>query len=492
MIKKIKENKGITGVDATIAVVILIIFVPLIASLFSNLINIKLRNERKSTALNIAIQMIEGIKSMDYDKVVSGITVEDVLGQTGDLNSEILPKGYTIDTIAVVEKEDTKEVTISVGYIQNNKKESIELSTIISQKLETEEKLELIGEIVNPKSTYEENDDIEYEITLNNIGDITLYNVHISLEKLENQYGETYGTQEWDLTEPLTAGSTEKITTNFLARNGIWDAHFKVTATTQQDGGDTIEYTREMFVYRLTVKDKMIVKLERVNNSQDETGYNLGEIVKFKTVITNTGTSTIKGISIESPSGFEENVIERIEPGETKEVEGYEYEIKEEDIGKGTLKYSVKVTTTEPAIEQTAETTFKVADVVSVLEVKFEEVSRPKEDNTYNYYKDNGIEFMISLCNIGNTSLKNLSVKLYFGNEGSDLYDYSYGWNVDIGINAMKSIRKTILPTDIRFENFTGEKIVFVEIIDENGNVTKSNNIKIKLDNNDGYEAVGG
>ena len=492
MIKKVKENKGITGVDATIAVVILIIFVPLIASLFSNLINIKLRNERKSTALNIAIQLIEGIKTMDYDSVISGITAEDILGQSGDLSSEILPKGYSIDTIAVVEKEDTKEVTIAVGYIQNNKKEHIELSTIIAPKLETDEKLELIAEIVNPKSTYEENDEIEYEITLNNIGDITLYNVHISLEKMENQYGETYGTQEWDLTEPLTAGSTEKITTTFLARNGIWDAHFKVTATTQPDGGDTIEYTRAMFVYRLTVKDKMIAELKVVNYSQDEAGYNLGETVKLKTVITNTGTSTIKGISIESPKGFEENVIERIEPGETKEVEGYEYIIKEEDIGKGTLTYSVKITTTEPSIEQTIETSFRVLDVVSVLEVEFIETSKPKEDNTYNYYNDDGIDFEISLSNIGNTSVKNLAVRLYIGNENSDLYDYSYGWNVDIGINAMKTIKKTVLPTDIRFENFTGDKVAFVEIIDENGNVTKSKNIKIKLNNLDDFEAVGG
>ena len=484
MIKKVKENKGITGVDATIAVVILIIFVPLIASLFSNLINIKLRNERKSTALNIAIQLIEGIKTMDYDSVISGITAEDILGQSGDLSSEILPKGYSIDTIAVVEKEDTKEVTIAVGYIQNNKKEHIELSTIIAPKLETDEKLEIIEKIVKPKKTYKKNDEIKYKITLNNIGDITLYNVHISLEKMENQYGETYGTQEWDLTEPLTAGSTEKITTTFLARNGIWDAHFKVT--------DTIEYTRAMFVYRLTVKDKMIAELKVVNYSQDEAGYNLGETVKLKTVITNTGTSTIKGISIESPKGFEENVIERIEPGETKEVEGYEYIIKEEDIGKGTLTYSVKITTTEPSIEQAIETSFRVLDVVSVLEVEFIETSKPKEDNTYNYYNDDGIDFEISLSNIGNTSIKNLAVRLYIGNENSDLYDYSYGWNVDIGINAMKTIKKTVLPTDIRFENFTGDKVAFVEIIDENGNVTKSKNIKIKLNNLDDFEAVGG
>ena len=56
----------------------------------------------------------------------------------------------------------------------------------------------------------------------------------------------------------------------------------------------------------------------------------------------------------------------------------------------------------------------------------------------------------------------------------------------------MKTIKKTVLPTDIRFENFTGDKVAFVEIIDENGNVTKSKNIKIKLNNLDDFEAVGG
>ena len=55
----------------------------------------------------------------------------------------------------------------------------------------------------------------------------------------------------------------------------------------------------------------------------------------------------------------------------------------------------------------------------------------------------------------------------------------------------MKTIKKTVLPTDIRFENFTGEKVAFVEIIDENGNITKSKSIKIKLDNIEDNEAVG-
>ena len=41
ILKKRKDNKGITGVDATIAVTILMIFVPLITSLISNTYNAK-------------------------------------------------------------------------------------------------------------------------------------------------------------------------------------------------------------------------------------------------------------------------------------------------------------------------------------------------------------------------------------------------------------------------------------------------------------------
>lgn len=485
MLKKIRENKGITGVDATIGVVILIIFIPLIASLFSNVVNINLRTKRKATALDIAIQVVEGIKMMDYDSIISGITVEDALGESGDLNASSIPKGYTVDTIAVVEQDGYKEITVSVGYVQNNKKEYIELNTIIRPKVEVEEQIELVAEITNPKATYEENDNIEYEISVSNLGDTTLYNVHVTLENLENQYGETYANQEWDIADPLTAGSTEKLTTNFTARNGIWNANFKVTATTLADGGDTIEYTRQLFVYRLTVKEKMIVKIETINDSQNDTGYDLGETVNFKAIITNTGTSTIKGISIDSAKGFEENIIERLEPGETKEVQGYSYTIKEEDIGKGTLTYAIKVTTAEPSLEQTVEATFKVADTIAVISAEFEETSQPVEGDTYNYYKDQSIDFYISLTNIGNSRLKNVSIRLYIGNDEEGPYDYTYGWIEDIGINAMKTIRKSVLPSDIRIENFAGTKVAFVEIIDENGNRIKSKNILIDLSNSE-------
>ena len=66
ILKKRKDNKGITGVDATIAVTILMIFVPLITSLISNTYNAKEKINRKVTAVNIAIQAMESVKQMGY------------------------------------------------------------------------------------------------------------------------------------------------------------------------------------------------------------------------------------------------------------------------------------------------------------------------------------------------------------------------------------------------------------------------------------------
>ena len=47
ILRKIKDNKGITGIDTTIAVIILMIFIPLVTSLFANIANISKKVERK-------------------------------------------------------------------------------------------------------------------------------------------------------------------------------------------------------------------------------------------------------------------------------------------------------------------------------------------------------------------------------------------------------------------------------------------------------------
>ena len=126
---KLKSNKGITGIDATIAIVILMIFVPLVTTLFSNIYNITKKANRKVTATNIAIQVIESIKQQyEYDKIPEGTITNDKIFSTSYYES--LPKGYNIVTV-VNRQENYKEVTATITYSENIGKEEVVLKTKI-------------------------------------------------------------------------------------------------------------------------------------------------------------------------------------------------------------------------------------------------------------------------------------------------------------------------------------------------------------------------
>lgn len=79
ILKKIKKNRGVTGIDASIAVTILMIFVPLITTIISNTINVKEKINRKVIATNLAIQAIESVKQISAldEGVISNQVVFD-------------------------------------------------------------------------------------------------------------------------------------------------------------------------------------------------------------------------------------------------------------------------------------------------------------------------------------------------------------------------------------------------------------------------------
>ena len=63
---KIREEKGIAGIDIAISVIIITIFIALIANLIAN-INLNSKDtERKSIATSYAVQEIEQIKARGY------------------------------------------------------------------------------------------------------------------------------------------------------------------------------------------------------------------------------------------------------------------------------------------------------------------------------------------------------------------------------------------------------------------------------------------
>ena len=63
---RIKEEKGITGIDIAISVIIITIFIAMIANLIVN-INLNSKDvERKTIATSYAVQEIEKIKALGY------------------------------------------------------------------------------------------------------------------------------------------------------------------------------------------------------------------------------------------------------------------------------------------------------------------------------------------------------------------------------------------------------------------------------------------
>lgn len=68
----IKEEKGITGIDISISVILITIFIAMMANLIAN-INIDSKDiERKTKAVSYAVQEIEQIKALGYNNNYEG------------------------------------------------------------------------------------------------------------------------------------------------------------------------------------------------------------------------------------------------------------------------------------------------------------------------------------------------------------------------------------------------------------------------------------
>ena len=149
---KYRNNKGFTGVDISISLIIIVLFVSILASLLYNYTTASKDVNRKATATNIAILKIEEIKQSDsYD------TLEQLYEKTNekldiDENGQIKQEGpylvttriqkyseskYT-DNLSLEEKSNLKDLlkiaTVTVKYSSGNNEESVELSTVITKE----------------------------------------------------------------------------------------------------------------------------------------------------------------------------------------------------------------------------------------------------------------------------------------------------------------------------------------------------------------------
>lgn len=139
----LKSNKGITGVDIAISMIIFIVFISLISGLFYNVSSTATKVERKSVATNLAIEVIEALKVTEFSNLTitedDPMTVEEL--NTYASKSITIPNGYSVeisienpvkDGVESLEMGNAiKVVSVEVTYQIGKSTENVYISTLV-------------------------------------------------------------------------------------------------------------------------------------------------------------------------------------------------------------------------------------------------------------------------------------------------------------------------------------------------------------------------
>lgn len=144
----LKSEKGFTGIDITVALIIITLFVSIITVIFYNITKSSKEMERNSEATYIATDIIEKFKASNYDElktttneendnyvsieqynqdnkgIISDINITD--GYTVSINVEQYnPEGETLDIVKIVK--------VKVEYKLGTEVKNVELKTTLTR-----------------------------------------------------------------------------------------------------------------------------------------------------------------------------------------------------------------------------------------------------------------------------------------------------------------------------------------------------------------------
>ena len=135
-----KSDKGIAGIDITVSIIIITVFVSIITALFYT-INLTAQDiERKREATSIAIKTIENLKTINFEDLEEAVEnggfpryYTDETNKTLPYYEEViiadyadLPENQGLDKINGL----VKKVTVKVSYKVGKDEKNIEISII--------------------------------------------------------------------------------------------------------------------------------------------------------------------------------------------------------------------------------------------------------------------------------------------------------------------------------------------------------------------------
>ena len=128
----VKSQKGFTGIDITIAIIVITLFVSIISVVFYNITISSKKVERKTEATYIAQDVIEKIKALDYDD--NNKLIIDNKEYDSAYTIEIKVKKYVPNSNGQENNDSNdlvKIVNVNVLYKIGKEVENVELTTTI-------------------------------------------------------------------------------------------------------------------------------------------------------------------------------------------------------------------------------------------------------------------------------------------------------------------------------------------------------------------------
>ena len=129
---KFYSEKGYTGVDIAISVIVIFIFVSLISFLIYRFNSSAKEVELKSEATSIAVEEIEKVKQ--DDKNGNSLENQKVENKEGFFKTIIVQDYADLDNNSEKIPNLVKKVTVKISYMFQAKEQSVELSTILSKE----------------------------------------------------------------------------------------------------------------------------------------------------------------------------------------------------------------------------------------------------------------------------------------------------------------------------------------------------------------------
>ena len=153
----LKSNKGYTGIDISVAMIIILIFIPTIFGIVYNLQRVRAKSEREANSVNVAVDVLEIAKAMPY----SDVTISENSAFIERLNNkysnlQILEDESKIANFTYIDNNNihykiemditnqypseieesqkmdyVKKITVNVIYPIGNTTKSINISTIL-------------------------------------------------------------------------------------------------------------------------------------------------------------------------------------------------------------------------------------------------------------------------------------------------------------------------------------------------------------------------